>query len=48
VNQLKPLHLREFPEDLKADLKKIAIDKRVPLYQLIINVLRGYVDKNKS
>jgi hypothetical protein len=44
---MKPLHIKEFPDDLKIDLRKLALDKGIPFYQMVINVLRDYVKANK-
>jgi len=42
---MKALHIREFPEELKNDLRVLALKEGSYFYELVIRVLTEYVDK---
>jgi plasmid stability protein len=44
----KALNIRNFPEDLKFELKMVALKKRISLRDLIIEVLTAYIEKERG
>jgi hypothetical protein len=44
----KALNIRDFPEELKLDLKMMALKKRTTLRNLIIEVLTAYAEKERG
>jgi hypothetical protein len=44
----KPIQIEDFPPDLRRELRIIALDQRLTLRQLVIDVLSAYRNKQKG